>query len=48
MSKKQKELRSLFYEAIVAVTAKPHKDPTKKENYSRQTSFVNTDTKFSM
>lgn len=48
MSKKQKELPSLFYEATVAVTAKLHKDPTKKKNYSRQSSIMNTDTKFSI
>ena len=37
-------LPNLFYEASITLILKPHKDPTKKENY-RPISLMNTDTK---
>jgi hypothetical protein len=37
-------LPNLFYEATITLTPKPHKDPTKKENF-RPISAMNIDVK---
>jgi hypothetical protein len=41
---RERTLPNLFYEAPITLIPKPHKDPTKKENY-RLNSLMNIDAK---
>jgi hypothetical protein len=45
--KTQGTLPNSFYEVIIMLISKPHKDPTKKENF-RPTSLMKTDEKYSI
>jgi hypothetical protein len=44
---KEGTLHNSFYEATITLIPKPHKDPTKKENF-RAISLMNMDTKYSI